>query len=508
MQVPQGQQDLTAARGATRSLVVRNTLYLTASQVLTVPLAILSNAVAAHYLGAEAFGYVYLAFTMCGFGFLAVGWGHEAVLPSVVAQDHSLAGTMLASSIAWRAALSMVVYVILAFACYLLSYPADLQWALGLTSLFMALTYVIAACKDTIRGLERTDIPAYAHVGQQLIATVLVIAVFVLGGGLRAGLLAQSVACLIVLLALWPTLRPVGVGALHVRWSSIKTLLGNGTPFVVFGIAMALQPNIDALFLSKLAPIEVMGWYAVSRRLLGALLLPASALIGALYPTLCRLHATDAKDFRRTTNGALRSVCLLAVPAAIGCALYPEIGVSLFGRESFGPAEDNLRIMAVLLALVYFSMPLGTSIMAAGRQKAWSAVQCLCVVTSLLLDPLLVPVFQRRTGNGGLGLCVAAVISESVMIGFGVALAARGVFDGRLGRVILLALASGAAMVLAAQIAKPLTPFIAAPLSVLTYVGALWVTGGLDENQVASIRAMVGRGFSRLAPGVSTPWSQ
>src|ERR1700730_7621790 len=121
-----------AVSGATRRLVVRNTLYLTVSQVLTLPLSIAANAVAAHYLGAEVFGYVYLAGTLCGFGFLAVGWGHEAVLPAVCARDHSLAGTMLASSLAWRAGASVIVYAALALGCYLLSYPAELQWALGL----------------------------------------------------------------------------------------------------------------------------------------------------------------------------------------------------------------------------------------------------------------------------------------------------------------------------------------------------------------------------------------
>jgi hypothetical protein len=68
------------------------------------PLSVLTNAVSAHYLGPGAFvGYGYLAGTMCGFGFLAVGWGQDAVLPAQVARNHALAGVMLGSSLAWRA---------------------------------------------------------------------------------------------------------------------------------------------------------------------------------------------------------------------------------------------------------------------------------------------------------------------------------------------------------------------------------------------------------------------
>jgi O-antigen/teichoic acid export membrane protein len=486
-------ENVAAATGATRRLVAKNTLYLTVSQALAMPLAIVANAVAAHYLGAEAFGYAYLATTLCAFGFLAVGWGHEAVLPAAISRDHSLAGTMLGSSLAWRAVMSIVVYAVLAAGCHVLGYPAELQWALGLTMLLTTLTYFVAACKDTIRGLERTDIPAHVHFWQQVLATLFVSAVLVLGGKLRLALLAHSAACVVVLVAIWTMLRPVGVGALTVRWRTVVELFETGTPFVVFGVAMVLQPNIDAIFLSKLAPVEVVGWFAVTRRLVGALLLPATALIGALYPTLCRLYSTDRDNFVRTTNEALRSVAAVAVPVALGCALYPEIGVALFSRQSFRPAEDNLRIMALMVALVYFSMPLGTCILAAGKQRAWAVVQGVCVIASLILDPLLVPMFQQRFGNGGLGLCVAAVISEAFMVGFGIAMVPRGVFDEGLRRFLRLTVVAGAGMAVVGLLLKQLTVVAAAPLSLAAYAGLLWAVGGISNEQVSWVWGAVAR---------------
>jgi O-antigen/teichoic acid export membrane protein len=470
-------------------LIAKNALYLVVSQALTMPLSVLTNAVSAHYLGPSAFGYAYLATTMCSFCFLAVGWGQEAVLPAQIARNHALAGVMLGSSLAWRVAASLVVYALLALASHFLNYPVEFQWALGLTALIVALNYLVAACKDTIRGLERTDIGAYVHVGQQLVTAVLVIAVLMLGGLLRASLTAVSVACAIAFAAIWSRLGSVGVGTLTVRPGAIKTLLWEGVPFVLYNIVLELQPNVDALFLSKLAPVEVMGWYAVSRRLVGALLMPSSALIGALYPTLCRLRATDRQGFNQTTNAALRTVVLAAAPIAIGTGLFPEIGVALFSRESFRPAEDNLRILSGLVFLVYLSMPLGSAVLAAGRQRIWALVQCLCVLISLVVDPWLVPIFQHRYGNGGLGPCIAAVLSESVMVSFGIALLPAGVFDRKLRRTMLLTFISGTAMVVTALLARPLGSWIAATLAVATYAVALRVTGAIDEGQIASVVA-------------------
>jgi hypothetical protein len=125
------------------------------------------------------------------------------------------------------------------------------------------------------------------------------------------------------------------------------------------------------------------------------------------------------------------------------------------------------------------------------------------VAASFVLDPILVPIFQRQTGNGGLGLCVASVISEAVMIGCGVWLAPKGVFDGKLMRVVAFTLVSGVGMIAIAQLVKPLGPFVAAPLSLAAYAAGLWLMGVVDKAQLTAIVSAVLRKPAVLAPAVS-----
>jgi O-antigen/teichoic acid export membrane protein len=485
------------ARRNTAGLVIRNTVYLTLSQALTVPISVLVNAMMGRYLGPEAFGHVYFATTLATFGFLAIEWGHSGALPTLVARDHSLAGGLLATSLAFRAALVVVVYLVLALGCWALGYGADIQWALGLVMLALSFTSVLNACKDVIRGFERTDIGAVAHVAQQLLVVALVVPVLMLGGRMRAALIAQAAAAAIVLPPLWRQLGKTGVGSLGVSKEALHALFRQGTPFVFLGLAMVLQPNIDALYLSKLAPPEVMGWFAAARRLVGVLLFPAAALIGSLFPTLSRLYANDEPEFRRVSAGALKTVSLLVVPLALGCGLYPDIGIAIFSRESFGPAEDNLRVMSVFLFLVYFSMPLGTCLMVCGRQRAWASVLLGCVVVSAVLDPLLIPYFQRHHGNGGLGVCVAGVLSELMVVIAGLAMLPAGIRSRDTLRTIGLALLSGVAMVGAALLMAPITSFVAAPLAVVVYVVALKLTGGLEQQHIDMLRGLVARKLLR-----------
>ena len=217
----------------------------------------------------------------------------------------------------------------------------------------------------------------------------------------------------------------------------------------------------------------------------------------ALYPTLCRLHLEDQEMFPRTTRSALRFVMVLVVPVALGCALYPEIGIAIFSRQSFGPAADNLRILSIFVLLVYFTMALGCCILAAGKQKTWAVVQCLCVVVSAVLDPLLVPWFQSRMGNGGLGTCVATVVSEVGMLVAGVWLTPRGVFDRTLLRQLSLALFAGGVMAAAGMLLRSVNPFVAAPLAVTAYGVALVAIGGVDKDSLQMFRGIIGRKLAR-----------
>jgi O-antigen/teichoic acid export membrane protein len=219
---------------------------------------------------------------------------------------------------------------------------------------------------------------------------------------------------------------------------------------------------------------------------------PAVAMNNAMYPTLCRLFA-DADAFRKTVGGALRASATLVVPVALGSALYADVGIRIFSKTTFGPAEDNLRVLSIFIFLLYFSMTLGSSLAAAGKQRAWAITQFGCVAISVVIDPLLVPYFQHRVGNGGLGVCIATVLSEVLMVVVGIFLLPKGIFDKSVMKGIALAAVGGAAMAATARLLSWLTPFVAAPISVVVYFGCLLATGALDKDQVEKLKDVVAR---------------
>ncbi|HEX4447052.1 MAG TPA: oligosaccharide flippase family protein [Polyangiaceae bacterium] len=484
--------------GDTSGLVLKNTLFLLIAQVLGTPLSVLVNAVTARKLGPEDFGYIYLATTFATFGFIVIEWGQSGTLPAMVARDRAHAGEFVGTGLVFRFVMLLGVYPLMAGACWLSGYGAALQAVLALVFLGGFVLSSMGAGTDTVLGFERTDIRAYAMVGQQILMAAIMLPTLLLGGGLRATMTAAVVAAVITCAFVWRAVLRTGLGRFAVRREIVRRQIKEGTPFVALGLVLALQPSVDALLLAKLGTAEAIGWHAASRKLVGVLIFPAAALTNALYPTLCRVFGDDLAAFKRTVGGALRTATVLVVPVALGAALYADVGILIFSRTTFAPAEDNLRILSLFIFLVYFSMTLGSSLAAAGRQRAWAITQFACVAVSAIVDPILIPWFQAHHGNGGLGVCVSTVMSEVLMVAAGIWLSPAGIFDRRVVRGIGLAVVAGGAMVITARLLSGLTPFVAAPIAVIAYFACLILTGGVEKEQLAAVRELLAKKLARF----------
>jgi O-antigen/teichoic acid export membrane protein len=421
------------------SRVFRNMGLLVIAQALAAPISIAINAIAGRTLGSANFGLLYQALTFTSFVFLFVEWGQADVLTGRVARARAAAGELLGSGIASRLAGSLLALIVVPLVCALAGYDRDFLVVLELGLLCATFTTVTGACQDVFRGFERTDFAAASYVGWQLLTAVVVIPILLAGGSLQTLLIAQAACALLGMLFVLKMLPRMRVPKLSVRRAVMGDLFRAGHPFILFGLVILLQPMIDAAIMSKFATTDSIGWYAAARKLVGILLFPATALVAALYPTLCRLYVEDQGAYRKTSADALFAVSLFVLPVALGCGLFPELGVAIYGQQNFAPAATDLRVLAPYVFMVYFSMVIGSCLVSAGRQNAWTAVQLGSVLVSTALDPLLISWFQAHYGNGGLGVCVATVISEVFMISGGLWLLPKGILSqvprGNLGHI-------------------------------------------------------------------------
>ncbi|MFT3907592.1 MAG: flippase [Steroidobacteraceae bacterium] len=476
-----------------RRVVARNALIMMLAQILGMPLSMLTNILMGRHLGPEEYGQYYLLTTFATLAFLFVDWGLGTIMPARIATDRAGAGRYLGSVMSWTLCGSVLALGVMTAIFYWRGATRTFLAGLSLVCLGQALALLVRNATDAVRGFERSGLSAYAQLGTQLLTAVLVIPALFWWGTLLACLVGIALASLLMLAWVWRSLRGVGIDHLQFDATTLRDLLGTGTSFLVLNLVLYLTPAVDAYFLRQFASEQAIGWLAAARKLINPLLFPATAMISALYPTLCRLWTQNTHDYCQTAQATLRIAIIITVPLATGCALFANVGILLFSAQAYGPAIDNLRILAGFVLLLYVTMIVGTCINAAGRQRSWSMVQSVALVVSLVADPLLIPWFQAHFGNGGLGVNIVNIASETFMLLAGFWLLPRGILDRSILLCLARALTAGAAMAACAWLVSGVTEWISVPLAGFCYAAILYMIGGVQPQQLQMLRSMLKR---------------
>jgi O-antigen/teichoic acid export membrane protein len=486
------------ANSSNQASVLRNTLILVGAHFLVIPLSMFVNAILGRKLGPSDFGLMNLAINLCGFGFMFADWGHSGVLPRAIAQNRGRSGALLGASLASRAGLSAIVTICLALLSWIL-YPAAFLPLLALVALQNVFITASAAYQDAARGFERTDVTAIGRIGNQLVGAAVVLPVLFLGGSVLHVVIAGAVSSFLLLPLIMTLTHRIGVGRPAFDRQELVYLTRSGWAFLVSSAALTSLGFVDTITLSKLATPEVFGWNAAAQKLVGTLLVPATALIAALYPTLSRLVVEDPEQFKVTLRRSISGTGLLAIPLALGCALFSDLGVALYGEGDYAPVGQNLIVLSFMILLVYFSMPISSALLAAGRHVAWASAQIACVGLRVVLNLLLIPWFQEHYGNGGIGVCVSAVLCEIVLVGVALYILPRGVINRELSTQLGKGVLAGVAMAAAALALRGLNinPWLAAPITAVAYFGVLYLVGGIDMTQISRITDGIKGKFTR-----------
>ena len=204
----------------------------------------------------------------------------------------------------------------------------------------------------------------------------------------------------------------------------------------------------------------------------------------------------DPDGFRRTTSNALRATSLIVIPVALGCYLYPDIGIAFFDRKLFQRAEENVRVLSLFVFLLYSrchwefrSSPPGGSgldrsavFVCAGKPDARSDSG------SMVPAPSGKWRFGRFGDHGDQrnhGSCERDLSRAGRHL------------RSAVSAIPVPTLVSGAAMVLAGRALHGLSSFVAAPIAVAVYAGAVahWRA---RRTVLAELRTMVASKLSRL----------
>jgi O-antigen/teichoic acid export membrane protein len=477
---------------SSHATVARNALSLMAGQVATTALAVVLSAALGRSLGARDFGIFYLITTMSTFAYVFAEWGQPLFVIREAAKDPQRSGDLLGTAVVLRAAFALALTVPVGLVAYLLGYGPrttrlSVLLVLAALPLFLAQAYGMV-----FRARDQMGREAAVSVSNKAIVLLLTLPALAHGAGMPGVIAAQAVAGAAAFAMAARLYRPLGTTPLRVSAATARELLVAGMPILAMSAAISAQPYLDAIVLSKLAPAVAVGWFGAAKMILGTLTAPATILATAAYPRLVRASGTPA--LADEARAALRPLLWLGALAATGTYLFANTAVALiYGPEGFAPAATILQVFAPGFFLLFIDILLGHVAYASGRGTSFAVAKIASVAVGTALNFLLIPIFQARYRNGGMGVVVSFALSELVVFAGAVLGLRRHALQRGMAIDIARAVAAAAATLLLFRVHAPVSPWAGIPLCVAVFAAASLAFGLMSSRDLLLVRALVRR---------------
>ena len=490
-----GQNQTSSERhsGAATVAIAHNAFYLVAGQATTTVLAIILSAALGRYLGANDFGIYYLVTTVSMFAFVFVEWGQPILVVRAVARDPLRSGELLGTALAIRVVAVFVVAVVAAVIGSAQGYGARTTWL----SVFLILATLPLSLAQgygmVFRAREQMGRDATVTISNKAIALCATLPALAFGLGVPGVILAQALGGLVALgVANWLHGR-LGASPLRVTSATARSLFVAGTPILAMTAAGYAQPFLDAIVLSRLVPPTVVGWFGAGRNIINTLLAPAAILATAAYPRIARASG-DVATLRQEVRIALRPLLWLGALAGAGTYLFAGAVISaIYGSRGFEPAAQVLQVFAPGIFLVFINILLGNVIYASGSMKVYVYTKIASVGVSTLLDILLIPLFQERLGNGGIGVVVAFALSELVVFAGAIIDLPRGTLGLAAVLDVVRALGAAGATILLFHLVPPVPPWVGIPLCIAAFGAASFAVGLARRRDLVLLQVLLRR---------------
>lgn len=476
--------------------VGRSAGVMVASQFISWGFAAVTITIVPRYLGDVAVGQLAVASAVWMLASIAMHFGGKQLLTREMAVDVDRGNSIIARVLPLHVIALLVVLPVIAGYAYVSDFDRTEVAILAVMGVSTTAHTFSGTMQAALAGRGRISVGASLGIFSKATATLAVVLVVLFVDRSVLAIAASNVVGAALLLSMFlivirrdPEIR------LGVSRRGYGDILKASSGFLLLSGVITLYREIDVVVIAALADSAAVGWYAQTDRLFGTMLMIPSSLAAVLYPTLSRRWSIDRDETFALVRRSATLMFVLIIPIAAGCiALGDELAILLFGPD-FAPAGIVLKIYAVALIPVSYTILLGMMCLVMGRERVWSMVMLTLAALTIPLDLVLVPWAESTLDNAAAAGAIAFVITETLALTFGV----RKVVPGIIPRsdLMQLAKASTAAAIMGFVAWSLRDEFIVIPIgtAMIIYPTLVFATGAFSIGELSRL----GGPFGRLA---------
>jgi O-antigen/teichoic acid export membrane protein len=240
---------------------------------------------------------------------------------------------------------------------------------------------------------------------RQVVSVLLIAAGVIAGAGLLAFLAVPLPASLLAL----------GLTALLVRgtipllprfeWAEWRGLLRVVLPYSAAVAAATLYFRLAIILVSLIASARELGYFSASYRVIEALAVIPTLLVGSAFPIFARAAHDDRVRLRYALGRVFDVSVILGAWVVLGVALGAPLAIDIIGGSKFAPAADVLAIQGVALGATFVGAVWANALLSLAHHREILALN----VSALVIGGALVAFLAAAEAAVGAAIATAAV---------------------------------------------------------------------------------------------------
>jgi O-antigen/teichoic acid export membrane protein len=369
----------------------------------------------ARLIGPNEAGVFNLAVTYLVIIFALSDWGLQELLIREVAPRRNESARYFTNYLTMRLLLSAVSYALLLLLLrFSLPHTDYATTVIRILTLAIFPEAVFSLCRALFIAHEQFLIPTLAaafNSGFKLSAGLWLL---LQGGDAAAMAWAMPVGSALSLLIYLPLVRrlvqntpQVGPASLALQFSLEQLRFTPG--FIVIGIFLTLDFQLDTLLISFFLSESDLGWYGAAQTITLAFWMMPLAIRNAIYPLMARYVHHEPEKLMLLYHRANRYLLMGSLPIAAGIALLARPVIILVFGESFSPAGPALQVMIWAVVFAFLNVPNARLMLVYNRQSHAGLMTGASMLINLGLNLYLIPLY------GIVGAAFARTISTGAL---------------------------------------------------------------------------------------------
>lgn len=388
------------------TIVFRNTLFLTLSEVFLKIIGFLWIVFLARSLSVELFGrYSFVNSFIAIFSFLP-DLGVGLIVIREIAKKRNEASLYLGNSLILNGVLSIVTVLLILSAVFVLNYSSEVALLIGVASLTLFVSTLRSVGIFYFDGMERMNVSAVLNSTNSVLLIGGGLIGFLLAHTLQAVFIGMLVGTMISLMITWARVIIYTFPKFSFDKALVKHLLFEGLPLGLASFAFMVYTRVDSVLLASLMGERSVGIYNSATPFVFSIIqLLNVPFVVALYPALSRLSTIGKDRFVSATKKSLLVIALWSFPAAIIILFFASIIPLIFG-EKYQEAVPVLKVLIFFVPFASLSALLYKVLIVIGKQKIYLFVSLIGALFNVVLNLLLIPKY------GLMGAAMSSVATQ------------------------------------------------------------------------------------------------